>query len=257
MNETRNLIPSVPPYRREFLVTTISPAFAPDEKVWRYMSFARFAWLLQKKRLWLSRADLLGDPWEISLAGNQLEHVVSRHPITPLSSGAIPESAMKRSERIIRTWRQQTFVNCWSASSHESHALWRIYCRSAEGVAIQTTFARLKASIGDLPLHRVLYETPGSARRTPTLADLVTKKRPVFAYEQEVRIVRSNDDATSGQDVPGYGLEWNSEEHVEAIFVHPEADSSFFETVAATTLHYAPALQNHVSWSAMKLPPPF
>jgi hypothetical protein len=59
---------------------------ANDAKVWRYMSFSRFIWLLQKKQLWLSRADRLGDPWEISLAGNQLEHVISRHPITQLLS---------------------------------------------------------------------------------------------------------------------------------------------------------------------------
>jgi hypothetical protein len=40
---------------------------ADAQKVWRYMSFPKFAWLLQKKQLWLARADLLGDPWEIRL----------------------------------------------------------------------------------------------------------------------------------------------------------------------------------------------
>jgi len=44
----------------------------PDggQKVWHYMSFSRFVWLLQKKQRWLSRADRLGDLWEISLAGS-------------------------------------------------------------------------------------------------------------------------------------------------------------------------------------------
>ena len=27
-------------------------------KVWRYMTFSRFVWLLQKKQLWLSHTDL-------------------------------------------------------------------------------------------------------------------------------------------------------------------------------------------------------
>ncbi len=48
--------------------------------VWRYMGFSRFAWLLQRKQLWLSRADKLGDPWEIALAGEQLDHLVKRNP---------------------------------------------------------------------------------------------------------------------------------------------------------------------------------
>lgn len=129
---------------------TAGPTLAVDEKVWRYMSFARFLWLLQKKQLWLTRADHLGDPWEIALAGDQLAHVISR-----LDRGATRETAIQRSERIIGMWRRQTFVSCWRASEHESHALWRIYCRSSEGVAVQTTLARLRESVGGLPVYRV------------------------------------------------------------------------------------------------------
>jgi hypothetical protein len=65
----------------------------------------------------------------------------------------------------------------------------------------------------------------------------------MFAYEQEVRIVREDGRADSGEDVPGYRLDWNPGEHVEAVHVHPEADGSFFETVAATVEHFAPALK--------------
>src|SRR5229473_4973026 len=74
------------PERSPILDSMASGATTPEmgEKVWRYMSFSRFLWLLQNKQLWLTRADLLGDPWEISLAGNQLEHVISRHPPTTL-----------------------------------------------------------------------------------------------------------------------------------------------------------------------------
>lgn len=239
------------------LVTTIDPVSDHAQKVWRYMSFARFVWLLQKKKLWLSRADLLGDPWEISLAGDQLEHVISRHPIVTLPlPDVMPETAMQRSERIIRTWRRQTFVSCWSASAHESHALWRVYCGTAEGVAIQTTLASLQASVGDLPLYRVTYETPGSSKRTPTLPDLVTKKRPVFAYEQEIRVVFIDGEHTERQAL-GRCLEWNPDRYVESIRVHPDADQSFLETVTETINQYAPRLKDCVSWSAMNAPPPF
>jgi len=37
---------------------SMASGYPPDEtKVWRYMSYARFVWLLQKKQLWLSRVD--------------------------------------------------------------------------------------------------------------------------------------------------------------------------------------------------------
>jgi hypothetical protein len=233
-----------------------STALDDAKKMWRYMSFSRFVWLLQKKKLWLSRADRLGDPWEISLAGSQLEHVISRHPITPIGEKR-RETAIQRAERINKLWRQNIFISCWSASEDESHALWRIYCRSTDGVAIQTTVARLRESVGELLLCRVTYETPGTRRQTPTLVDLVTKKRPMFAYEQEVRVVRDVTDEVPKQKLLGYPIDWNPETIAESIRVHPESDLCFMETVTATVEHYAPALKDSIVWSAMRDRPPF
>jgi hypothetical protein len=239
---------------RSLMMTAGGPIPDDAQKMWRYMSFSRFLWLVQDKQLWLSRVDMLGDPWEIALAGNQLAHVIARHPHSPISSPVVnPETAMQRSKRIVTTWRQKTFVSCWSASDHESHALWRIYCGSAEGVAIQTSFAKLRKSVGDLALHTVTYEVLGSRKQTPTLFDLATKKRPMFAYEHEVRIV-----LFYGQsELPGHRLNWDPEKNLESIRVHPDADGSFMETVTAAVEHYAPALKDRVVWSAMNAPPPF
>jgi len=220
------------------------------------MSFARFVWLLQKKRLWLSRSDLLGDPWEIALAGDQLAHVISRHPPRDILSPEPHEGARERSERITKEWRRRTYVNCWSASKHESDALWRIYCRSVEGVAIQTTFAELRDSVEPCALFRVTYDIPGKRKVTPTLSDLVSKKRPMFEYEHEVRVVHF-DDAEPPLEIPGYPLGWDSEKNLESIRVHPEADDSFMETVRGVVGQYAPALLDHIAWSDMETPPPF
>ena len=232
---------------------TISSTLDGAQKVWRYFDFSRFVWLVQKKRLWLARVDTLDDPWESALAGDQLAHVISRHPIPRLSSASSRESAIDRATRITTLWRQTTFVNCWSASDHESHALWRIFC-GKQGVAIQTTVEKLQASLGGLRLHRITYETPGAAKRTPERLDLVTKKRPMFDYEREVRIVLEKQDFENG--VLGHEVDWDLEKHVEFIRVHPEADNSFLETVSSVVDDYAPALKGRVAWSAMKEPPP-
>jgi hypothetical protein len=226
------------------------------ERVWRYMSFGRFVWLLQNKELWLSRADLLGDAWEISLAGDQLKHLIATAPVHHLSSDKPYEPTLKRAKRITNLWRRTTFVNCWSASEHESHALWRIYCRSLEGVALQTTIAKLCESVNDLQVYRVTYGIPGATKRTPTIEDLVTKKRPMFAYEREVRIVKAESDEPDVA-VLGRRLQWNPEMFVESIRVHPEADDSFLEAVTAVVGHYAPALKDNIAWSDMNAAPPF
>lgn len=239
--------PSVPP-----------SAALGAQRVWRYLTFSRFVWLLQKKQLWLSRADLLSDSWEITLAGDQLAHVIARHPpLTLPFPDVMPETAMQRAQRIIAAWRRETFISCWSSSDHESHALWRIYCGADEGVAIQTTFARLKASVGSVPLLRVAYETPGSRRQTPDCLGLASQKRPMFAYEHEVRLVDYKDGADLAPEMPGYGLDWEPEKNVESIRVHPQASASFHETVVGVVEQHAPALSDCVAWSDMTIPPPF
>jgi hypothetical protein len=231
------------------------------ERVWRYLKFSRFVWLLQKRQLWLSRADLLGDPWEITLAGDQLQHVISHAPITTLPLPKVkPETAMERAKRIIPLWRREMFINCWSNSDHESHALWRVYCGSREGVAIPTTLSKLQSSVGNLPVLKVTYETPGSRKQTPTRLDLVTKKRPMFAYEQEVRIILSTENevpTNPEQETGGKVLDWIPGTNVESIRVHPEADAAFMETVKAVVAEYAPALKDRVAWSDMNSAPPF
>jgi hypothetical protein len=135
---------------------------APSSKqlhVWRYLSFGRFVWLLQTKTLWLSRVSLLGDEWEMRLAGEKLEHVIASRPPTPLAD--VSEDPIERSKRIIRNWRLTSFVNCWSAQANESYALWRVFCPSAEAVAIRSTLERLQSSVGK-PID-------GSIPRDPTL----------------------------------------------------------------------------------------
>lgn len=222
--------------------------------MWRYMKFSRFLWLLQRKRLWLSRADLLGDRWEIPLAGDQLQLEIDRHPppTLPLKAGPI-ESGMERAKRIIGKWRKTTFVNCWCASEYESHALWRVYCGNTEGITLETNYDKLVASLNGPKLLSVSYENLGGSKRTPSLEDLVTKKRPMFDYEHEFRIVHMVQDAA---ELPGLPIDWSPEEHLLGIRVHPEADESFMQTVLAAVASHAPALKEEVVWSEMRGQPP-
>ena len=114
----------------------------------------------------------------------------------------------------------------------------------------------VKKSVGNLPVYRVAYQVPGSIKQTPSLSDLVAKKRPMFAYEQEIRVVFFVD-ADDDKETIGQGVAWDPEKIVESIRVHPEADDSFIETATAVVEHYAPALKGRVARSVMNEPPPF
>jgi hypothetical protein len=58
--------------------------YPPDQKLWRYMSFSRFMWLLQRKLLWIGRSDTLNDPWELAINPTYLAETLARAPITPI-----------------------------------------------------------------------------------------------------------------------------------------------------------------------------
>lgn len=148
----------------------------PDTRVWRYMSFAKFAWMLQKKQLWLANAKLLGDKWEIIFDSPQINSIINNRP-----SSMSAEDILSRIKGIVSKLRNDTFVNCWNASKHESHALWRIYCSTSEGVAIQTTLDRLKKSVEPLPVLEVNYDSQ-IEKGEIDIHKLVSHKRPMFAY---------------------------------------------------------------------------
>lgn len=229
----------------------------PTIRVWRYMSFSKLVWILQKKQLWLSNANYLDDRWEVMPLGQQLNKIITSSPTS------VPtEEVIENTANSIHELRNQTFINCWTASEHESHALWRIYCPSSEGVAIVTTLDRLKRSIG-LPVLEVTYDSKEENISVPSIDELVTQKRPMFAYENEVRVVLVKDYSDIGhpdRKTIGVGVEWDPELHLEGIYVHPEAQFWFMETVTETVRVLAPKLSRDdtplVWWSKMSSPPP-
>jgi hypothetical protein len=87
----------------------------------------------------------------------------------------------------------------------------------------------------------------------PSRLDLVTKKRHMFEYEREVRIVLAKEEFEA---VLGHAIDWDPSSRVDAVFIHPEADEAFFQAVGGIIDQYAPALRPRTQWSAMRERPP-
>lgn len=225
-----------------------------SQKIWRYISFSRFVWFLQKKSLWLARVDIFSDTWEVSLTQNQIEFLASRHPVSMWDSPNV-ETSFERAKRINALWRVDTYVNCWSGLDHESHALWRIFCGPSEGVAVQTTLGKLRTALDNIPVYPVLYGEPPDT--TPQHIVQATIKRPVFSYEHELRIIAGRGTAHPNLKKGEFGFELPLDMNIiDCVAVHPEADDSFKETAMRTVGDYAPTLAGRVKWSSMKEKPP-
>lgn len=153
----------------------------PDDAVlWRYMDFVRFVSLLEKNALFFPRADKLEDPFE------------GYRPISAVKV-KISSSDAETLSNIYKASIPLTLINCWHESPHESEAMWKLYSRETDGIAIKTDFGSLmdcfKTDYRWMPgrVNYIDHETSYPA--TGSLWAPFFHKRKSFEHEHEVRIV--------------------------------------------------------------------
>ncbi len=225
-------------------------------RVWRYLDLAKFIWLLENKKLYLSRLDLLNDPHEGTtprlfalLRDQQLREFGGEQLVTQIPN-------------INQQSRKSLYINCWHLGNTESEAMWRLYCPNNGGVAIQTTYERLVASVESDPfcyigsVTYIDYESQGFPLNNFFYP--VMHKRISFAHEQEVRLVKTFSEywGAHGRESPaGATIDWAPEVTVEAIYVNPYAPEFYHDVVCSIVRRIVPALEQQVHWSQMRAAP--
>lgn len=225
-------------------------------RVWRYLDLAKFIWLFENKKLYLSRLDLLNDPHE----GTTPRLLALLRDQQLRESGA--EQLVAQIPNINQQSRKSLYVNCWHSGNTESEAMWRLYCPNDSGVAIQTTYRKLVASIKNDPFFYIGsvtyidYESQGFPLNNMFYP--VMHKRISFAHEQEVRLVKTLSEhwGIPGRESPsGIAVEWSPETTVDAIYVNPYAPEFYYEVVRSIMHRVAPLLEQQVRWSQMRAAP--
>lgn len=154
----------------------VDSSIEENAKLWRYMDFTKLVSMISTQELYFCRADRFRDKFEGKLFGyrledmrKSLEEVVGEHEVhgtgerITIDSSVINQAEMltKQLYDIAENDRKKTFVNCWHLNEEESAAMWDLYLKSNEGIAIQTNFKRLKRSLHscekDIYIGRVKY----------------------------------------------------------------------------------------------------
>jgi hypothetical protein len=173
----------------------------PDETVvWRYMNHTKFVVLLQQRRLWFARLGALEDNYEGSLTNVRMAPSPLPPGFGPLhwsrALGGNYLDIVKRDFRLMG--RDHTFVSCWHVNDGESAAMWGLYVNLGEGVAIKTTFGKLKESFRDAgeTVHAGLirylnYDTETTEPENP-FAPFISKRKS-FEHERELRLLTQDD----------------------------------------------------------------
>jgi hypothetical protein len=161
--------------------------------IWRYMAIEKFEWLVAERRLFMARADLLGDDHEGTTPPAELAmwRALAEQATDEAQRRIIEHNSAELSE-YAQVFRQHFYVSCWHMAPDENVAMWERYVKTPDSVAIKTSYSTLRGQ-----LQRMIVEL-GVVRyidyeRQPlpseNMLQRITHKRHFFADEREVRAV--------------------------------------------------------------------
>lgn len=199
-------------------------------KIWRFMDFTKFVALLESRSLFFCRADRLGDPFEGSISAKSLECRKEEARRIGRQLQGIESAVVQLAGFGDRLWNsveadtyrlrwdaEWMFINCWHMNEVESAAMWQLYAPSGQGVAIQTTYQKLR---DELPDDVYFGEVKYICYKNDQI-DLSNSfgpfmhKREAFRHERELRAIHSKSPIHTRIN-PGNG----QDEHIAAHDIH-------------------------------------
>lgn len=209
-----------------------------DIKIWRYLDFTKLVSILDKRALFFIRSDLLTDIFEGSYPKVNIEN-----PTFKLLDEQTGENISEKLSEIRRNFRKLTFLNCWHINNYESAAMWKLYLKSDEGVAIQSTFKQL-AQCFETEKHVYISEVKYIDYETDRIPENnllypFIYKRKSFEHEKELRAIVMessqnglNDETENIQD-KGIYIPINLNKLIENVYLAPTAPEWFKQLLSS------------------------
>lgn len=212
-------------------------------RLWRYMDLARLVSLLETKAIWLARADTFRDKHEGRFPDEMRTLAEKAYESFPPDD----PSPVKNVEDFQDYLLKNTFISCWHKNIDENMAMWEIYGRDTNAVAVQTTVGRIRdgTDSSDLNGHSLLLQPVVYQRAEDVLGvllyeDCFFRKRPHFAFEQEVRIsLDTYSRVNPTKNTPyGHRLRCSINTFIESIYIHPDSATWLLDVVNSITTRY-------------------
>lgn len=168
-----------------------------DSKIWRYMDFSKFCSMMLNNSLWFSRLDCYKDPfegyWPYYMVQDSLDLINSKNKSTER------ELTTKEFIKAVESTKRRMVACCFHINPFESEAMWNLYVKNGEGIAIQTTVNRLIDCFKDAEGFQYIGKTryldfKDKDIKEPRLSDYQAAliKRSSFEHEKELRVLIKN-----------------------------------------------------------------
>lgn len=208
-----------------------------NAKIWRYLDFAKYIDMLNTRALYFARVHQFSDPFE----GSYLPSFILKPEFQHREVRDIEKSIVRHNAK---ECNKLMAVNCWHMSEHESDAMWKLYSKGNKGIAVESTFDRLKQVLGDscsaanvgmvqyLDYDSEVFHENGAI----SLYEGVMHKRKSFEHEREVRAVIYTPKGICDMPVHcGFPVPVDVRALVVNVYVCPTADNCFVRRVERET----------------------
>ncbi len=196
----------------------------PDDTViWKYLDLSKFLDLLISRKLFMARSDKFEDQYEGTFSEPTYEEIKKLLEDNPKYLDAY------------KSKRKNIVISSWHANSYESYAMWQVFTKNNEGLAIQSTIGHLKNSLTEPKAHQYIGEVnyiDYKKEHIPFDDDFFPFlfKRKSFQYEHEIRVITD----VSHLDLQvneGVKIETDINQMIERLYIHPKSENWYKKLV--------------------------
>lgn len=221
-------------------------------KIWRYMDFEKFIWMIEEKALFFSNFKNFDDPLEGHFPFDNVLQICN--VIRQVNKSISEEEALNIAKKQVRQVQETIygagdyFINCWHMNNGESVAMWNLYSDLKLGIAIQSTYKNLSNCLFKHEEHEnieigiVKYTRKIDWKHELPIYRPFIHKRKSFSYEREIRAIlfRPHDTGKSKPETgnkeskdnitKGVSVSVDLNELINSIYISPKSHQ-YFEKV--------------------------
>ncbi|WP_338631544.1 DUF2971 domain-containing protein [Clostridium baratii] len=221
-----------------------------NKKIWRYMDFTKFIDILENEALFFTRSDRFEDKFEGTLP---IANEVIKEKENKILEDKIDYEHRKWTLELIKEVRKHMLISCWHINDNESDAMWKLYSKSTQSIAIQTNFGKLKKAFKNTDetvyIGKVKYiDYNLDVISESSLYNFWLHKRKAFSHENELRAIICRCDISkikyTNLDIIETKLDYGENVYVDlnmlidSVYVSPLAEQWFADLVEKIIRRY-------------------
>jgi len=205
-----------------------------DSKIWKYTDYHQLFEMLENRYLSLVSPLLFPDSQEGAYSEANLKSILNKIKEGDSTQGETQFHNLHHEHEDAHGFSRNIYVTCWNVSEIENMLMWNCYSTLENGVAIVTTYKKLKSIFDDqFYIGEIKYYTPESQLPENSIERHFYKVEP-YQGEREVRVLYFDNPINSNNfEIANNILKFkiNPNQLFETIVTSPNSDKDFIETV--------------------------